>query len=109
MDRSQSRIVLAAAIREAFSDLFAINTKANELPVEEVRNKLRTLYAGKKTDNVIKLIANTFAALSEYADFSKPVAVVKPEEDERAQSSEQHADKAGQRGIQTVAGAVSLD
>src|SRR5437879_5226011 len=33
MDRSQARVVLADAIREAFSDLFAINTKANELPV----------------------------------------------------------------------------
>src|SRR6266542_5300057 len=31
MDRSQARVVLAEAIREAFSDLFAINTKANEL------------------------------------------------------------------------------
>src|SRR5438128_9392888 len=29
MDRSQSRTVLAGAIRHAFSDLIAINTKAN--------------------------------------------------------------------------------
>src|SRR2546430_11840083 len=37
MDRSQARVVLAGAIREAFSDLFAINTKANELPVDDVK------------------------------------------------------------------------
>lgn len=47
---------------------------ANELSVEEVKNKLRTLYAGKKTDLVISNIAKTFKALSEYADFSAPGA-----------------------------------
>src|SRR5258706_7630840 len=31
MDRSQSRRVVAAGIRDAFSDLFSVNTKANEL------------------------------------------------------------------------------
>jgi len=30
LDRPQSKIVLAEGIRDAFSDLFAINTKANE-------------------------------------------------------------------------------
>lgn len=72
LDRSQSRKILAEGIREAFSDLFAINTKANEMKVEDVRNKLRTLYAGKKTDLVIGNIASTFKALCEYADFSAP-------------------------------------
>src|SRR2546425_7487876 len=31
MDRSQSRQVVATGIRDAYSDLFAVNTKANEL------------------------------------------------------------------------------
>jgi hypothetical protein len=62
--------VLAEGIREAFADLFAINTKAQEFTVQEVKNKLRTLYAGKKTDLVIGKIANTFRALCDYADFS---------------------------------------
>lgn len=70
MDRSQSKQVLAEGIREAFSDLFAINTKANEITVDDARNKLRTLYAGKKTDLVIGNIAKTFRALCDYADFS---------------------------------------
>jgi hypothetical protein len=61
---------LADAIRDAYADLFAVNTKANELAPEEVKNKLRTLYTGKKTDLVIGNIAKTFTALCEYADFS---------------------------------------
>jgi hypothetical protein len=61
---------LAEGIREGFSDLFAINTKAQEFTVQEVKNKLRTLYAGKKTDLVVGNIAKTFRALCDYADFS---------------------------------------
>lgn len=74
LDRSRSNQVLAEGVREAFADLFAINTKANELGVDDVKNKLRTLYAGAKTDLVIGNIAKTFKALSEYADFSGPTS-----------------------------------
>jgi hypothetical protein len=70
MDRGQSKTIVAEGIREAFADLFAINKKANDFTVDDVRNKLRTLYAGKKTDLVIGNIAKTFRALCDYADFS---------------------------------------
>ncbi len=70
LDRSRSKQVLAAGVRDAFSDLFSINKNANELKPDEVRNKLRTLYAGKKTDLVIGNVARTFKALCDYADFS---------------------------------------
>lgn len=72
MDRSLSRQIVADGIREAFADLFAVNTKANEFTVADAKNKLRTLYAGKKTDLVIGNIATTFRALCDYADFSNP-------------------------------------
>lgn len=73
LDRSRSKQVLARGIREAFSDLFAVNIKANDLSFEEVKNKLRTLYSGKKTDLVIGNIAKTFRALCDYADFTLPI------------------------------------
>ena len=57
MDRTRSKEVLADGIREAYSELFAINTKANEFTVQDAKNKLRTLYSGKKTDLVIGHIA----------------------------------------------------
>ncbi len=80
LDRSRSRQVVAEGIRDEFSDLFAINTRANELSLDEARNKLRTLYAGQKTNLVISNIAKTFRALCDYADFSeqasrKPAAI----------------------------------
>jgi hypothetical protein len=70
LDKSRSKQVLATGIKEAFADLFAVNIRANELSADDVRNKLRTLYAGQKTDLVIGNIAKTFRALSDYADFS---------------------------------------
>jgi hypothetical protein len=109
MDRSRSRFVLAEAIREAFSDLFAVNTKANELSPDDIKNKLRTLYAGKKTDTVIDRIAKTFSALCEYADFSSPAAEAKPSEEDKTRKKEEQQQKKPDRSIQTVAGAVSLD
>src|SRR5437762_13885133 len=65
LDRSQSKKVLAAAIKEAYADLFAVNTNADKLSPEDARNKLRTLYAGSKKDGVIARIARTFTALCE--------------------------------------------
>jgi hypothetical protein len=72
LDRSRARHVLAEAIREAYSDLFAVNKNAHELSTDDVKNKLRTLYAGKKSDDLVGRIAKTFTELCEYADFSKP-------------------------------------
>lgn len=79
LDRSQSKQVLAEGIKEAFSELFAINTKANNFSVDEAKNKLRTLFAGKKTDLVISNIAKTFRALCDYADFTGVSPTVKKE------------------------------
>ncbi len=66
LGRSES---LAEAIQEAYSDLFAVNTKANELTVAEVKNKFRTLTQGKNSEKVLGLMANTFKALVDYAEW----------------------------------------
>lgn len=109
MDRSRSKHVVAAAIRDAYSELFAINTKANELSATDVKNKLRTLYAGKKTDNVIDRIAKTFTSLCEYADFSEaPSATAKTAElEDKKKDAAPH--KKPEAGIQAVAQAITLD
>jgi hypothetical protein len=73
LDQSQSKLVLAEAIREAYSDLFAVNIKANELTVNEVKNKFRTLTLGKNSDKVLSLMANTFKALVDYAEWGEEI------------------------------------
>lgn len=110
LDRSRSRYILAEAIREAFSGLFAVNTKANTLNSEDVKNKLRTLYAGQKTDNVIDRIAKTFTALCEYADFSKPSPPATQKIDEEVEQVKEKAPtQKTDRGIKAVSEAISLD
>jgi len=108
MDRSQAKKIVAEGIRDAYSELFAINTKANELPASDVRNKLRTLYAGKKTDGVIERIATTFAALCEYADFSQPGPTRRdsaPDMKKETVSSDKKSDSR----INTISQAITLD
>jgi isocitrate dehydrogenase kinase/phosphatase len=84
LDKSQSARIVAEGIKEAYSDLFAVNKNAQKLSAEEVKNKLRTLYKGAKKDDLIGRIASTFTALCEYADFSatpKPTTEAKTTKD----------------------------
>jgi Family of unknown function (DUF5343) len=94
LDRSQAKGVIAEGIRDAFSDLFAINTKAQDYTVEQAKNKLRTLFGGKKTPLVIGNIAKTFRSLCDYADFSasrKDAEKPSVAKDESAAGEEGHA------------------
>jgi hypothetical protein len=78
LDQTQSKRVLADAIREAYSDLFALNKNAQNMSVDEVKNKFRTLTLGQKSEKVVSLMANTFKALTELADFDAPPTEVTP-------------------------------
>lgn len=83
LDQSQSGMVLAEAIREAYSDLFNIKKDAHNLPADEVKNKFKTLFQGKKSDKVLGLMATTFTKLCEFADWeskTKPEEALKKEE-----------------------------
>jgi hypothetical protein len=82
LDRSQSKKVLAAAVREMYADLFAVDTAANTLSTSDASNKLRTLYAGTKPEITIKRIARTFAGLCEIADFAFPASPKADKEEE---------------------------
>src|SRR5215469_11401694 len=72
LDQTQARGLLAQAIREAYDDLFRINKDAQNLSEEEIKNKLKTLTRGEKSDKVVGLMAKTFKALCDYADWSMP-------------------------------------
>ncbi len=71
LDLSQSKQVLAEAIKEAYADLFTVNVKANEMSTPDVKNKMKTLTQGGKSDAVLNRMSNTFTTLCKYADFSK--------------------------------------
>lgn len=72
LDDDRHKTVLAEAIRRAYADLFKLNNKANEMDVAWVKNKLKTLTQGAKSDAVLPKMAATFVALCKQGDFSAP-------------------------------------
>jgi len=71
LDQSKARIMVSEGIREAYADLFALNTSANKLSKEEVMGKFKTLTNGSKENATIKYMASTFVNLCDYADWSQ--------------------------------------
>lgn len=69
-DKTMGRRVLAEALRTAYSDLFLVNTKANELAADKLRGIVAT--KTEKGERVVKEIVATFKALCTAADFSDP-------------------------------------
>lgn len=78
LDQSQTGKILAECIEEGYSDLFAINKEAFKMSEDEVKNKFKTLTQGTIDDNKLKLMAKTFKALTELADWNF-VKKVQPE------------------------------
>lgn len=70
LDQSESKKILSESIREAYYDLFELRKDAQNLGFEEIKNKMKTLTQGQKSDKVLTLMANTFRALCDYADWS---------------------------------------
>jgi len=69
LDRENSAKILAQQIRLAYQDLFAINKKANTMSKEEIKNKLKVIFKGSKSDNLLNRMATTFISLCALADF----------------------------------------
>lgn len=70
LDQSETGRVLAIGIQEAYEDLFALRKDAQTLSNDEVKGKLKTLTQGQKSDNILLLMANTFKALCDVADWT---------------------------------------
>ncbi len=70
LDQAETGKVLAIGIQDAYADLFALRKDAQRLTADEVKGKLKTLTQGQKSDNIINLMANTFKALCDIADWS---------------------------------------
>lgn len=67
-DQALSKAVLAEAMRDAYSDLFAIDTAAHAKSQSDLKGMFARL--SDKGDSVTSKMATTFKALAERADFS---------------------------------------
>ncbi len=76
-DKSQSKRVMAEALREAYSDLFVIKTIPTEADRALIEGKFKSTH--NATDRAAKLMANTFYALMAFADFKNQPIHTEPE------------------------------
>lgn len=74
LDQSETGKVLAIGVQEAYEDLFALRKDAQKLSTDEVKGKLKTLTQGQKSDNILLLMANTFKALCDVADWTNSIS-----------------------------------
>jgi Family of unknown function (DUF5343) len=79
LDQTRSAVVLAAAIREAYADLFQVNKSANAMSKAEIMNKFKTLSQGQYSESVLDKMAMTFTALCGLADFNTTTISLTPE------------------------------
>lgn len=85
LDQSQSKKVIRKGIEEAYEDLFNVRKDAQNMTNEEVKNKLKTLTQGQKSDRVIGCMAMTFKTLCDYADWTEDTVKDKFEDTETQQ------------------------
>jgi len=74
LDQSQSKIILAEGIRDAYSDLFLVNNSAQNLTKPNVINKFKTLSQGQFSKSVLDKMGLTFVSLCKLADFKSELA-----------------------------------
>ncbi|MCL3782517.1 hypothetical protein EMN47_19205 [Prolixibacteraceae bacterium JC049] len=79
IDQTQTATVLGECIRQGYADLFQINKNAQNMTKEEVKNKLKTIFQGKKKDHVLNLMANTYIELCKMAVFETKSAISRVE------------------------------
>lgn len=90
-DKSQSKKVMAEALREAYSDLFVIKTIPTEADRALIEGKFKSTH--NATDRASKLMANTFYALMAFADFQNQPIRTEPEKKkvEEVKENDEHS------------------
>jgi hypothetical protein len=95
LDQTQSAVILAEGIREAYSDLFRVNINADKMSNTEVKNKMKTLSEGHYTDRVLSQMSGTFSTLVKSADFNGKPAPLETEDDDsgRVEQEDENVDQ----------------
>lgn len=75
LDQTQTGKILAIGIQEAYEDLFNLRKDAQNLANDEVKNKLKTLTQGQKSDKILGLMAMTFRAFCDLADWNESMEI----------------------------------
>lgn len=69
LDQTQTGRIIAIGIEEAYEDYINLRKDAQNLTNDEVKNKLKTITQGQKSDKILGLMAMTFRAFCDLADW----------------------------------------
>ena len=96
-DENKSKSIMAQLVRSAYKDLFATNEYANKLKKEELVTKLNTVLGTPSDDKTTPLVASSFLALCNLADFEskETTETIEPEKSEKPLSVGQPTAKLG--------------
>lgn len=87
LDDTQWKQVLAAGIKDAYSDLFRVNRNAQSLSRDQLSGKIKSLSEGKMSPAVLSNTTKTFVELAKLADFATAAQEersAQPQTDDRA-------------------------
>jgi hypothetical protein len=88
-DESQSGVVMADRLKNAYTDLFVANEYAYKLSKDDLQSKLKTITGASSEDKVIPSVVGTFIELSKLADFEgKGKKIAKKKEGEPNKETE---------------------
>ena len=68
-DENKSKIIMAQLVKNAYKNLFATNECAHKLKREEITSKLNTVLGTPMDDKTTPIVAASFLALSNLANF----------------------------------------
>ena len=85
--------------------MFNLRKDAQNLSVDEVKNKLKTLTQGQKSDNVLNMMASTFKALCDLADWSETKTTIANTSDDTIEKEKTVKEMPQKNnGLQVIAG-----
>lgn len=89
-NHSQSSVVMAEALKEAYGDIFLIKAKPTATDKKSIEGKFKSFH--NASDNLADLMAKTFIALLDLADFNSQSTAQTTEESSEALHNEQDAE-----------------
>lgn len=108
-DQSAAKGVIAQQIRIAYADLFALNTKSQEMSTDEIKGKFKQLTGGQKSDSTLRQMVSTFTNLCSYADWNVNIEESKSINVEQSQRNDEQNTIPKSLPISTSSGSFDLN
>lgn len=94
-DDSKSKLIMAKAIKHAYSELYSTNEYAHTLSKQEIISKLNSVLGMSKGDTQVPKVTATFMELIKLADFRSAEPLKAEEKIEEKEKSPSPANKLG--------------